>query len=86
MSSEMPLCTFCVPFPEGAAIRVDPIARLRLKDRSTPERALQCRKGYSAKLHLFAQLRFGGPAAPRSQPTLLSKGRRPWGERVSAVE
>ena len=76
----------CVPFPEDAAARVDPIARLQPKDRSTPEHALRCRRGRSAKQHLFDLLEFSGPAAPESQPGLPSKGIRPLDEHAAAGE
>src|SRR5262249_25380673 len=76
----------CAPFPEDAAAQVDPVADLQLKDRSTPEHALPCRRGHSAKQHLFDRLKFAGPAAPESQPVLPSKRMRPLNERAAAGE
>src|SRR5256884_7912177 len=65
---------FCAPFPEGESARVDPKARLRRRDRPTPEHALPCRKVRSARPHLFDPLACGDLAAPVSPPTLLWKG------------
>jgi len=76
----------CDPFPEDAAAQVDPVADLQLKDRSTLEHALQCRRGHSAKQHLFDRLRFAGPAAPESQPVLPSKRMRLLNERAVGGE
>src|SRR5437016_11993620 len=76
---------FCAPCPEGEAARVDPNARLRRRDRPTPEHAPQRRKGRSARPHLFDPVACGDLAVPRSRPTLLWKGSRRLDEHVSGA-
>src|SRR6202023_562355 len=76
---------FCAPFPEGESAPVDPNARLRRRDRPTPEHALPCRKVRSARPHLFDPLACGDLAAPASPPTLLLRGNWRLGECVSAA-